>query len=104
MSVKMDLKNNIYVVSLTHWDREWRFPFEKTRVLLIEMMDSVLARKGMRNRRNGNIAAFCDIFYPYPNLFLLLIHFTHELISNQNNMPKYSYSVYHYTQKALCVK
>ena len=38
----MDLKNNIYVVSLTHWDREWRFPFEKTRVLLMEMMDNVL--------------------------------------------------------------
>jgi len=39
----MKLKNNIYVVSLTHWDREWRFPFETTRVLLMEMMDSVLA-------------------------------------------------------------
>ena len=39
----MELKNNIYVASLTHWDREWRFPFEKTRVLLIEMMDNVLA-------------------------------------------------------------
>ncbi len=38
----MELKNNIYVVSLTHWDREWRFPFEKTRMLLVEMMDSVL--------------------------------------------------------------
>ncbi|MEN8128571.1 MAG: hypothetical protein ABFR90_12330 [Planctomycetota bacterium] len=38
----MDLKNNIYVVSLTHWDREWRFPFEKTRMLLVEMMDNVL--------------------------------------------------------------
>ncbi len=38
----MELKNNIFVVSLTHWDREWRFPFEKTRVLLVEMMDSVL--------------------------------------------------------------
>ncbi len=38
----MELKNNIFVISLTHWDREWRFPFEKTRMLLIEMMDSVL--------------------------------------------------------------
>jgi len=38
----MDLMNNIYVVSLTHWDREWRFPFEKTRMLLVEMMDGLL--------------------------------------------------------------
>ena len=38
----MELKNNIYIVSLTHWDREWRFPFEKTRMLLVEMLDSVL--------------------------------------------------------------
>ena len=38
----VELKNNIFVVSLTHWDREWRFPFETTRVLLMEMMDSVL--------------------------------------------------------------
>ena len=38
----MELKNNIFVVSLTHWDREWRFPFEKTRMLLVEMIDSML--------------------------------------------------------------
>lgn len=38
----MELMNNIYVVSLTHWDREWRFPFEKTRMLLVEMMDGLL--------------------------------------------------------------
>jgi len=38
----MELKNNLCVVSLTHWDREWRFPFEKTRSLLVEMMDGLL--------------------------------------------------------------
>ncbi|MBN1436876.1 MAG: hypothetical protein JW936_07365 [Sedimentisphaerales bacterium] len=38
----MDLQNNLFVVSLTHWDREWRFPFEKTRMLLVEMMDELL--------------------------------------------------------------
>lgn len=38
----MELTNDIYVISLTHWDREWRFPFQKTRMLLVEMMDEVL--------------------------------------------------------------
>ena len=38
----MELKNNLYVVSLTHWDREWRFPFEKTLSLLVEMIDGLL--------------------------------------------------------------
>ena len=38
----MELKNNIYLVSLTQWDREWRFPFEKNRMLLVEMMDGLL--------------------------------------------------------------
>jgi len=38
----MELKNNIYVISLTHWDREWRFPFEQTRLMLVKMMDSLL--------------------------------------------------------------
>jgi len=36
------LKNDIWVISGTHWDREWQFPFEKTRMLLVEMMDRVL--------------------------------------------------------------
>ncbi len=38
----MKLLNNIYVISLTHWDREWRFPYQKTRMLLVEMMDELL--------------------------------------------------------------
>lgn len=38
----MELLNDLYVLSLTHWDREWRFPFEKTRMLLVEMMDELL--------------------------------------------------------------
>ncbi len=38
----MELQNNLHVISLTHWDREWRFPFEKTRMLLVEMMDTLL--------------------------------------------------------------
>ena len=38
----MELLNDIYVISLTHWDREWRFPYQKTRMLLVEMMDKVL--------------------------------------------------------------
>lgn len=38
----MKTKNEISVIQLTHWDREWRFPFEKTRLLLVEMMDHLL--------------------------------------------------------------
>lgn len=36
------LKHRIHLISLTHWDREWRFPFEETRMLLVEMMDGLL--------------------------------------------------------------
>ncbi|HUS47127.1 MAG TPA: hypothetical protein VM098_03330, partial [Phycisphaerae bacterium] len=36
------LKHQIHLISLTHWDREWRFPFEETRMLLVEMMDGLL--------------------------------------------------------------
>ncbi|MFC1581931.1 alpha-mannosidase [Planctomycetota bacterium] len=38
----MKTQNELIVISLTHWDREWRFPFQKTRMLLTEMMDGVL--------------------------------------------------------------
>lgn len=38
----MDIKHDIYVISLTHWDREWRFPFQKTRAMLVSMMDGLL--------------------------------------------------------------
>ncbi|MEW5814669.1 MAG: hypothetical protein AB1798_04625, partial [Spirochaetota bacterium] len=32
----------MHVVSHTHWDREWRYPFQITRALLIDMMDRLL--------------------------------------------------------------
>jgi len=32
----------IHVVSNTHWDREFRFPFQKTRLMLVNMMDYLL--------------------------------------------------------------
>jgi len=38
----VELKHDLYVVSLTHWDREWRFPFQKTRMMLVDMMDGLL--------------------------------------------------------------
>jgi len=34
--------NEFHVISNTHWDREWRFPFERTRAMLVEMMDRLL--------------------------------------------------------------
>ena len=39
----MEVKDRIFhVISNTHWDREWRFPFEKNRQMLVEMIDAVL--------------------------------------------------------------
>jgi hypothetical protein len=39
----MDPKTRrIYVIESTHWDREWRFPFEATRIRLVRMMDNLL--------------------------------------------------------------
>lgn len=39
------LKNNltVHVVSHTHWDREWRYPFQEFRMLLVDMFDNLLA-------------------------------------------------------------
>ena len=38
----MKPENEFHVISNTHWDREWRFPFERTRAMLVEMMDRLL--------------------------------------------------------------
>ena len=32
----------IHIVANTHWDREWVYPFEETRLLLLEFMDNLL--------------------------------------------------------------
>ncbi|MCX8065458.1 MAG: glycosyl hydrolase-related protein [Candidatus Hydrogenedentes bacterium] len=37
-----DEKKIIHVVINTHWDREWVYPFEETRLLLVEFMDNLL--------------------------------------------------------------
>ena len=37
-----DTRPVAYFVPHTHWDREWRYPIWKTRVLLVEMMDQLL--------------------------------------------------------------
>ncbi len=31
-----------HVISNTHWDREWRFPFQRNRQMLVDMIDEVL--------------------------------------------------------------
>jgi len=31
-----------HVISNTHWDREWRYPFQRNRQMLVEMLDEVL--------------------------------------------------------------
>jgi hypothetical protein len=37
------MKDKIFhVISNTHWDREWRFPYQKNRQMLVNMIDSVI--------------------------------------------------------------
>ncbi len=31
-----------HIISNTHWDREWRFPFQRNRQMLVEMMDNLI--------------------------------------------------------------
>ena len=35
-------RKTIHVVSNSHWDREWGYPFEETRLLLLKFMDELL--------------------------------------------------------------
>ena len=37
---------DIHVISQTHWDREWRYSFQKNRMFLVEMMDKMLKIMG----------------------------------------------------------
>lgn len=36
------MENTYHVISNTHWDREWRFPFQRNRQMLVDMIDKVL--------------------------------------------------------------
>jgi len=51
--MKQGQKQTGYIVACTHWDREWRYPVWKNRVLLVEFMDKLLdllaADGGYRN-------------------------------------------------------
>lgn len=38
----MSEKNIFHVISNTHWDREWRFPVQRNRQMLVDMIDAVL--------------------------------------------------------------
>ncbi len=38
----MQKERIFHVISNTHWDREWRFPFQKNRQMLVNMIDQVL--------------------------------------------------------------
>ncbi|MFH1738366.1 MAG: glycoside hydrolase family 38 C-terminal domain-containing protein [bacterium] len=35
-------QKELHVISNTHWDREWAYPFQETRLLLLEFMDNLL--------------------------------------------------------------
>ena len=36
------MKRKLHVISNTHWDRDWVYPFQETRLLLLEFMDNLL--------------------------------------------------------------
>jgi alpha-mannosidase len=38
----MSQRYELHVISNTHWDREWLYDFQETRLLLVEMMDKLL--------------------------------------------------------------
>ena len=38
----MNEKKTNYIIPHTHWDREWRYPIWKNRMLLIRFMDELL--------------------------------------------------------------
>jgi len=38
----MEQKKKIHIVSYTHWDREFRFDFETTRMWLVKLWDNLL--------------------------------------------------------------
>jgi len=40
--VKKTGQIELHVISNTHWDREWAYPFQETRLLLLEFMDNLL--------------------------------------------------------------
>lgn len=39
---KQSMQCTIHVLPNTHWDREWRFPFQETRMHLVDMIDRLL--------------------------------------------------------------
>lgn len=42
MSTLQNKKNTGYIVTHTHWDREWRYPLWENRMKLVQMMDELL--------------------------------------------------------------
>lgn len=38
----MNPNDTFHLISNTHWDREWRFPFQRNRQMLVDMIDAVL--------------------------------------------------------------
>jgi alpha-mannosidase len=41
-SANEDKGCELHLICQTHWDREWRYPFQRTRMMLVRMMDNLL--------------------------------------------------------------
>ena len=39
---KVNANYKLHVISNTHWDREWVYPFQETRLLLLDFLDDLL--------------------------------------------------------------
>ena len=37
------MKKKVYIISHSHWDREWYLPYEQHHMLLVELMDDLFA-------------------------------------------------------------
>ncbi|UQQ66733.1 hypothetical protein [Enterococcus faecalis] len=47
----MMTKKKVYIVSHSHWDREWYLPYEEHHMRLIELVDNVLDLIGSLSNR-----------------------------------------------------
>ena len=71
-------KNNLervgYIVSHTHWDREWRYPIWQTTSMLVEFVDELinLLEKGILKSYllDGQVRSVLDYLYKVPKILI----------------------------------
>ena len=61
------MKKKVYIISHSHWDREWYLPYEQHHMLLVELMDDLLEIFETRSK------IFCSISFLGNNLILFSV-------------------------------